>query len=1241
MSHTQTHRSTPKSVLGKAAIVLLCFVCASYPLQADTFNWSGDKNDSITDKKNWDEDDIEDNDTATLLIFENITTGEYDIDVKGDFKLGGMTFNSTQDYSFFGGKKFEFEDGGFITNNGSGSVTIGAEIEVDQNTNTWGGPGDIFITENMVEKGGASASLQKVGTGTLSLNADNSDVTWVNIDLDGGTTSLGDADALGSFDGQSIFFNGGTLQHSASNTEDYSSWFKTDANQAYKIDTNGENINFNTALTSSGGTLTKLGNNRLDLNVQNTFDGGTFIENGQIRIFTDDALKTGSNVTITGNGILNLRGNNSQTLGTLTGSDAAQARLVNGTLTVANIDFNGQEIRLGNDQTSGGVLAISEGQISADITNGGSLTKENAGTLTLSGNNSYSGGTTLDGGILNLDSAGALGTTGTITFNGGTLQYSANNQTDYSSRISTAAGQEFNIDTNGQTVAYSNGLNSSGSTLNKLGAGTLSLSGFNNAFTTANIEDGTLALGTSYTLNGTPAINIRNGSTLDIGSTEQNTGVLTLEDGTITGSGLLRTSGIEAESGTIAADLTASSADFNKTTSGTVILDAEIDFQSNTNISGGTLQYASNADLDDNTVVNITNGAALDIAGVDDTVGTVNLSSGNINGSGGSLKAQQFNVESGTISAILDGYSYTNLTKTTSGTVILSGQNTYSNNTVVNAGTLELGANNVFDDASDIEMNGGTLDTAGFSDTINTIRLDSGTIAGTGTLTTSTLTLEQGTIEANLIGSAVLTKSTSGTVILSGNNTFSGGSTLNGGTVQLGADNALGTGTLLVNSGTFDLNDFDQTTDALSGFGSVDLGSGTLTVDSASNSTFGGSFSGTGGLTKDGSGKLTLSGNNSGASWSDISITEGILSLSSSNALGSTGTIAFDGGTLQHNSNNTVDYSSRISSASNQTFNIDTNGQSVDYSSGLSSSNGSLNKLGSGTLTLSGTSTFDGGTDIQAGTLKLGTNNSLLTSGDVNVTGTLDLNNFNQQVSALNGSGNITLGSGTLTAGNGSFSGGISGSGGLTKDSSGTLTLSGSNSFTGDTNIESGTLALANSSQDNSTLQSPNIDISGGTLLLGNSNQISDSSNITLSGGTLQLGGSGTKTETLGTLTLTADSTIDFGGADWTLAFADSSGATWDSGATLFITNWSGIPTDGNGADQLRFGSGDTGLTSQQLSQIYFQDFATSDYYNANGNLHLAGGEVVPVPEPKFYVGGGALLILIIWFERRRRKPQA
>jgi autotransporter-associated beta strand protein len=171
-------------------------------------------------------------------------------------------------------------------------------------------------------------------------------------------------------------------------------------------------------------------------------------------------------------GTVNMLGS-TETIGSLAGS---------GTVVLANT--GGTALTVGANNLS----TTFNGTVSDNSTGLGSLTHVGTGTLTLGGTNTYGGGTTLNGGTLVAGSAGALGTTGTILFGttggvggtliggGGTLASSALNQTDYSSRFSTASGQNISINTNGQNIAFGSTVNSLGGTLTKFGAGTLTIS---------------------------------------------------------------------------------------------------------------------------------------------------------------------------------------------------------------------------------------------------------------------------------------------------------------------------------------------------------------------------------------------------------------------------------------------------------------------------------------------------------------------------------------------------------------------------------------------------------------------------------------------------------------------------------------------------------------------------------------------------------------------------------------------
>jgi fibronectin-binding autotransporter adhesin len=131
-----------------------------------------------------------------------------------------------------------------------------------------------------------------------------------------------------------------------------------------------------------------------------------------------------------------------------------------------------------------------------------------------------------------------------------------------------------------------------------------------------------------------------------------------------------------------------------------------------------------------------------------------------------------------------------------------------------------------------------------------------------------------------------------------------------------------------------------------------------------------GIISGTGSFEVHG-GTLTLAGANTFTG--PINLTGGELiagtteAVGTSGPLGQGGTISFNGGTLGWNLANAFDYSARFDATANQTYNLDTGGSSPTFATGLSSSGGSLNKLGGGTLTLAGANTYTGPTTVAAG----------------------------------------------------------------------------------------------------------------------------------------------------------------------------------------------------------------------------------------------------------------------------------
>jgi outer membrane autotransporter protein len=229
-----------------------------------------------------------------------------------------------------------------------------------------------------------------------------------------------------------------------------------------------------------------------------------------------------------------------------------------------------------------------------------------------------------------------------------------------------------------------------------------------------------------------------------------------------------------------------------------------------------------------------------------------------------------------------------------------------------------------------------------------------------------------------------------------------------------------------------------------------------------------------------GAGTTTLTATNTYSGGTTISA--GTLAVSADANLGSTsGGLSFGGGTLQYLAGFTSNRGVTLN-AGGGTF--DTNGNGATLS-GTIGGIGGLSKIGTGTLTLSGISTYSGATAVNAGTLQAGAANAFAQSSAFTVASgaTLDLASFNQTIGSLAGAGSVTLGTATLTT-NGdntstTYSGAMSGTGGLTKIGTGTLTLSGISTYSGATAVNAGTLIV------NGSIANSPVTVNSGAMLAG------------------------------------------------------------------------------------------------------------------------------------------------------------
>jgi fibronectin-binding autotransporter adhesin len=498
-------------------------------------------------------------------------------------------------------------------------------------------------------------------------------------------------------------------------------------------------------------------------------------------------------------------------------------------------------------------------------------------------------------------------------------------------------------------------------------------------------------------------------------------------------------------------------------------------------------------------------------------------------------------------------------------------------NLEVTSGALRLGA--TFTSMQQVRVSGGSLDLLSKSLDVPSVQLTGGTIT-TGTLTSAgSFDMQAGTLAATLLGSGTLTKSGPGVVVLSGSNGYTGGTTIDSGTLQIGDG---GTGSIE---------------------GDVTVNGGVLAFGRSDAVTFGGTITGAGGLAMVGAGTTTLTGAN--AFSGGTTLASGVLALGSADAIGSLGTIDFAGGTLQASAANTTDYSSRFSTAAGQQYRIDTNGQSIQWATGLTSAGGSLTKNGLDTLTLTQDATFSGTTTVNNGTLTLGdggTTGSL--AGPIALTNTTAL--------VVNRSNDLTLG------------GVISGTGSLTKQGAGTLSLTAANTFVGTTTISAGTLALTGA--DNRLATTGTVSFAGNGALSVNGSQslaqfgldndvtatLTGGGAVTVTGGLFRIGGTGSSTfQTFDASGLTSFAYANAGGTfkvggNTTLVGAASGRLSLPAAATITAASV-GVGSDSNNAGT------SSGTLTLGTTTVISANTITLGNSQAQGTIDYAAGTTNPV----------------------------
>lgn len=730
-----------------------------------------------------------------------------------------------------------------------------------------------------------------------------------------------------------------------------------------------------------------------------------------------------------------------------------------GTLAMAGFNLDAGSITgSGTIRTASGTPTLTIGASNGSFTFSGiigpgaiTLIKAGTGTFSVSADNTYTGNTNIQNGSIRMLGANAFGTTGAVTVTAG-----AQLQLEGSIIVNR------NITING-TGPSSDGAIRNNSGTNEL-TGTVTLASassiVNNGGTLA-MSGATAIAGSTFalTLGGTAATTV---SGIITGSglfTKEGTGVLFLTNNgnTFSGNKVIAGGAINVQQPNALG------------TSGSITVNSGAGFQ----IQGG-ITFARPITINGVGAGGST-GAIRNISGDNIFSGTITLGSASrihsdagicsltaataINGSGQTVTfgGNATVTVTGVIGTVAGA-----VIKENNGTAIFTAANTYTGGTTITAGAINIRNANSLGTSGTITVNsGGTLQ---LENNITVSRVLN--INGVGSSTTGAIRSVSGT---NTISSTLQLGSASRINVDAGTLTLSNATSVSATNQNLTVGGAAGilavSGALTIGSGTFTKDGAGTCSLAVASTytGNTTISAGIVTF--ASINAFG--TSGT--ISVTGSGSLHISGTVNFARPISISSTAalgGIRNVSGNNSITSTVTlignnarINSDAGTLTLSNANSItgtNFTLVVGGAGNTTF-----------SGTLTQGTGGLTKDGGGNATLAVPNSFTGTTTVTAGNLIYGGNN-ILASGNVTVNGgTLNIGAFSDTVGTITVSSGSIIGSGTLySTEDFSFSGGtissvLGGSSGLIKTGTGTLTLTGANTFTGQVWIQNGTISVS------------------------------------------------------------------------------------------------------------------------------------------------------------------------------------
>jgi autotransporter-associated beta strand protein len=854
-------------------------------------------------------------------------------------------------------------------------------------------------------------------------------------------------------------------------------------------------------------------------------------------------------LTVNG-GAVNL-GAQSVTLGAVVLADGS---ITTGTMTPASLDLR-------------------KGTISSIVAGSGNVVKSTADTVVLSGANTYTGTTTINAGTLEFSSASAQTLTGSLLGSGGVFK--------------------------------------------KSGAGTLTLTPTADSTFAGdvNVTGGTLAIGANFKATGTGALTVGTGATLNSFSIA-NSATTTIGNSSITLTGATWNLGgtssstythTYAFSGLSAPiSVTNSALNFSSSNATTKAFGAALNFSGSNTVSYASTNYSHFLNL--NGAISGTGTLTFNTTGTSTSPGkTITLASGLTNNFTGAVVLNSSN-SSGVMSTLklssalgASSYEIKNAYWTLQNNVA-GGLNSASSITI-SAGTLDL-TQAWSNSAATLTMTGGTVTVGNAASSIGSLSATAGIIQGAGA--SSSLTVNQttsgifaGVLGTNASNNLTFTKTGAATLTLSGANTTTGLLTVSDGTLNL--TGSLASGVSIGAAGTLSVSGSVAGAAQLSASGRLN-GSGSIggLLTAASGATIDAGLSGSGTLTV---GNLTFTNLGTvnlsqGTSTSMLAVTGTLTASGSANSV----TLNIGGGAPELGSYTLIDYSVLagtgfsafrlgnlpnrvIASLVNNTVNtsIDLNVTGVDLPvwRGTISSEWSTNTLATG----SGAN--------------WALNSDGVTETDFLVGDTVRFDDTASSTAVEITQANVTPAAAIFdnTTKDYTLSGsyGVAGTGGITKRGSGKLTISNSNSYTGATTVEAGTLSVATVSDSGVA----------GTLGSG--------STVALNGGTLEFTGatgSSNRTVSLGS----SSGTISVSSANGVLTLSSAmtgaaGGLTKTGNGTLILSaNNTYAGATNVGAGTLQLGAG--GSTGSIAGSVSVDSSAKLTFYR-NGTSAITVGNVV------------------------------